>query len=524
MDFPAWKSLYDELIHQNQDLTDIQKFSYLRAYLSGAAANVVESVTFSAANYPIAYQSLVERYQRKRVLANAFLSKILNFQPLSTDNVKQLHNFLDTFDVAVNSLKGLQIPDLGEFFLLQLGLNVLDPVTQCAFETENISENFPTFDNLIKFVKHKCSILELTKGYDKPASPFTKKGASQQKSLVMQSTSYTGHTTPNVKKSFQCSVCHQGEHRIASCPKFLRMDSKKRFHEVRELKLCFACLSSTHSRSECRSAYKCKECGSDSHHSLLHFPTNVSNPPQTTLSSMKHFSSKSGGSHGESLPNQPSSSKVDNPFCSKLEQNSNVQSCANVLLGTAIVQVQDKFGSWHSIRCLLDSGSQTSIISLRLAQLLKLPWKSSSVHISGIDSDLPVKAKGELVCHILPHQKMLKSKTKPINVQAVILSKIANNLSPNVSNVVLEQFSHLTLADQSYLNSNLDSTIDLLIGAEHYCNLMDPSISMLVGNPSAIPTKLGWLLLGKTPSIVPSTSNVCKTFFVTEDFAKILGN
>lgn len=232
---------------------------------------------------------------------------------------------------------------------------------------------------------------------------------------------------------------------------------------------------------------------------------------------MKHFSSKSGGSHGESLPNQPSSSKVDNPFCSKLEQNSNVQSCANVLLGTAIVQVQDKFGSWHSIRCLLDSGSQTSIISLRLAQLLKLPWKSSSVHISGIDSDLPVKAKGELVCHILPHQKMLKSKTKPINVQAVILTKIANNLSTNVSNVVLEQFSHLTLADQSYLNSNLDSTIDLLIGAEHYCNLMDPSISMLVGNPSAVPTKLGWLLLGKTPSIVPSTSNVCKTFFVTED-------
>lgn len=66
------------------------------------------------------------------------------------------------------------------------------------------------------------------------------------------------------------------------------------------------------------------------------------------------------------------------------------------LLGTATVRIKDRDDRWHHIRCIIDPGSQISIISERVAQVLKLPRKYSSIQISGIGAAEPMKAKGFL--------------------------------------------------------------------------------------------------------------------------------
>lgn len=160
--FPAFRSLYDQLIHNNADLSDIQKCSYLKAYLSSSAASYIDHISFVAQNYLLAYQSVVERFGKKRVLANTYLSKIFKFSPLFNDHVKGLKGFLDVFQINVESLKGLNIDDLGEFILLQMGLKALDEKTRLEFETKQIKNNFPKFEDLVKFVRLKCAILDLT--------------------------------------------------------------------------------------------------------------------------------------------------------------------------------------------------------------------------------------------------------------------------------------------------------------------------------------------------------------------------
>jgi len=53
-----------------------------------------------------------------------------------------------------------------------------------------------------------------------------------------------------------------------------------------------------------------------------------------------------------------------------------------VLLVTAVINIQNKSGSWVPCRALLDSGSQLHIITSRLAHTLQLPtYKSAATGI-----------------------------------------------------------------------------------------------------------------------------------------------
>lgn len=61
----------------------------------------------------------------------------------------------------VESLKGLSINNLGEFILLQLGLKALDDKTQLEFKHEQKAGALPKYADLIKFVQHKCSVLDM---------------------------------------------------------------------------------------------------------------------------------------------------------------------------------------------------------------------------------------------------------------------------------------------------------------------------------------------------------------------------
>lgn len=100
-EFPAWKSLYLELIH-NSELSDIQKFTYLKSYLSGPALASINSIKFCSQNYSLAFKALQERYSKKRLLASHHINTIfLHFQSLTNDNVSRLRAFLDNYHIPV---------------------------------------------------------------------------------------------------------------------------------------------------------------------------------------------------------------------------------------------------------------------------------------------------------------------------------------------------------------------------------------------------------------------------------------
>lgn len=157
-----WQTFHDTflaLVHNNQHLSQIEKFHYLLSCLSGTALSVVKGVPVTADNYPVVYKTLVNRFENKRLLATTYLDKICAFPAIKMCNLNELRNLTSLLYESVNALKAVNIENLGEFILFYLASRSLDFDTRKRFESIN-KERIPTFEKLLEFLQDYVKILE----------------------------------------------------------------------------------------------------------------------------------------------------------------------------------------------------------------------------------------------------------------------------------------------------------------------------------------------------------------------------
>ncbi|KAI5725624.1 hypothetical protein M8J77_003545 [Diaphorina citri] len=515
-EFPSWISLFNELVHNSTVLTPIQKFSYLKSYLSGSALKCIETITFTPANYTLAYKSLQDRYSKKRTLASSLMNKLLEFKPLKNDSIHGLRSFLDNFYVIVESIKSLTIINLDEFMLVHLALRVLDQTSSMEFEKEIANKEFPSFKDLVTFIRKKANIMEQMAESQVPASssspsssfkPKPRYTENKHKVLVGTQLSNNDHKLSNQtpRKGVKCYVCEKGPHRLAFCSKFLKYEPSKRFTIVKEMKLCFSCFSTTHASSECKSIYRCRTCGSARHHSLLH-----SSSGQSTTSSHEEMPATSSVSSPSSVNNNV---KFNGVVESCNLGNNQQKSVHTILLGTAVVLIKSKHGQWIPARCVVDPGSQVSIISESLVQRLGLNRKPCSFQITGIGSVGGSRTLGKITCHLSSSQGLNPEPT--LYIEAVIMKKITSTLPNQLSSSVLERFENICLADSTYSQRSPELVdIELLLGAEYYPDIILHSVPIIKGMPSAVPSIFGYLLFGKA-EMQYTAPEECTSLFIS---------
>ncbi|KAL1448522.1 hypothetical protein WDU94_000574 [Cyamophila willieti] len=460
--FSSFHSLFDTLVHSQRGLTIIEKYSYLRSLLSGSALAVIQGFSFSETNYLLAYQTLVNQFSNKRVVANHICNKLWSFKPLAHD--AQLKSFLDTFHVSVEAFKAVGISDTGDFLLLFMALRVLDSSTRQAFENSWIGKPaVPKYKDLLEFVRGRVSVSDLIA----PAPPGKSYPPPNRRAFTANVTS----SEPSSKPVRGCPCCTKS-HRINDCKKFLNLTVSDRYSFLKEKHLCFACFG-PHSRQLCNSKFSCRQCGSKTHHTLLH-----SSP------SPRDSATTSSAAFNAHLPKQ-------------------------VLLGTAVVSVQDHYGHFHDVRALIDAGSMINIITQPLAARLCLPMKPSALSIFGVGSTQPMSPKGHVSCTI-------HSKHYPFSVpiDAAILPNISANIPAlPVNQDVIDRLAGIPLADPNFFSP---APVQMLIGAQCYAELMRTSEPIIPGEPSLVPSNLGILVMGVTPSVfVPSPPQY--NFFISKE-------
>ncbi|XP_023312157.1 uncharacterized protein LOC111692395, partial [Anoplophora glabripennis] len=225
----------------------------------------------------------------------------------------------------------------------------------------------------------------------------------------------------------------------------------------------------SHSISNCSSRFNCRQCNKR-HHTTLHF-----------------FDSGTSAVASETPPttsnDQPSSSSVN-------VMTSLFSFKQSVLLATAIIHVQGADGQYKKCRALLDSGSQASFITSDCANRLDLPKSLTSLSVQGVNQ-MTSSTLGTLKCLV-----------KPPNASAFEIEMI---VIPNICNTVpsskkyfqsIKSISHLSLADPDCGGSGV---VDILLGADVYARVLKPGlIKGKQGEPSAINTIFGWVLIGPT--------------------------
>lgn len=495
--FPAFKSLFDTLVHDT-GLSNIQKFSFLKSYLEYPALSVIDNFDFTDDNYEAAYNKLVKRYTDKRLVGTHYLNKLLQFKPLSNSSPNNLRQFMDVFCVQYESLKVLQIPDLADFVVFNLGMKVLDPDTKRLFEDKHCKKDFPTFSDLLLFVTEQykvASIVQAPSTSKQSTNPYvtssrvnSSQGHKQSlatKSLMSnfqepQDTSWSSQGIEQHLENAKCPLCKH-EHKLSSCEEFSEMTPVKRFETVKSLKLCFACLG-PHPRSSCKSKFSCRSCKNRNHHSMLH-------RDQQSMSKVQNVKSK------------VSTNLAAKDVVTK-EVSTNALSChvkseaspATGLLGTVCGRILSSSGDWINCRMVVDPASESSFITESLVQSLRLPRRKYSIDVVGVGSSKLSTNRGCVSCSIVPRHR----DDPLLSVEAIILPTISSNMPKLQLDVSLsKRFHNLQLADPDF---DKPGAIDLLLGVQHFSDILSDNCVHIKGQPAALDTVFGFLIFGKIPS------------------------
>lgn len=166
---------------------------------------------------------------------------------------------------------------------------------------------------------------------DKPTSVFNNRmtnsnNSRQQLKRVLIANSNSSQAAHNVK----CPLC-SASHRLYYCEQFSRLTVPERSTVVFNAKLCFNCLSSGHSSTQCKYG-SCRKCGKKHNTRLL--------------------DDRRGAIEVPAEPT-PSTSTV----CAQTGPVNLMQVSTTSLLATAIIYIPDRTGTLQPCRAILDSGS-----------------------------------------------------------------------------------------------------------------------------------------------------------------------
>lgn len=404
-----------------------------------------------------------------------------NVQGVRASSPSSLRNVLSVFSENLAAIEQFK-EDMWDFAKFSILLQKLDTDTRNAFELECGDSEVPKYSKLCEFVHKKCRALETTvltsnlsgKKHNYNAKESVNRGATVvTRSLV---TKVESQRTTN-----ECVLC-KGVHPLIKCDQFLNLGPCERHGVIKGEKLCFGCFSKNHSYKWCKEKPKCRVCDGV-HHTLLHFPKRVAEEPS-----------------GESKESFQGESQVsDSAQVSVLA--STLLSPAAVLFATALVDVRDKYGRYQRVRALLDSASQASFMSDKFAKRLGLSRSPLNVPICGLNQMCTSSKLGSVTAVVRPHQKPNPS----FEIDFLVVSTVCDGLARvNTLPTSWDHIQGLELADPHFSNPG---DVDLLLGADIYALVLTPGLKKgNLGEPSAINTVFGWVLLGKVE--VPSKGNV----------------
>ena len=301
----SWWDQYKICIHENEALTDRDRFNYLRMYVKGTARRAIEYIEVSGDNYPKAIEALQRRYGRKRLIIEHFVESLLNIEKNDKVEARSLRSLYDVMVSRYRTLESYE-PKLGE------AQRILVPILQSKlpdeirrkwefqlskFENEEDDQQV-TVEYFFGFLRsHVMSEEAMDKSTSKPKTfPYKGQKGQRRKNGVIRyggrerreegeqenkqppfsatalNADSKGKETLKASGGTQCSNCGKGHH-ISNCFLFERKPIDDRLQVAKDKALCFNCLEPTspsHYSITCRSP-GCSIAGCKrKHHCLLH--------------------------------------------------------------------------------------------------------------------------------------------------------------------------------------------------------------------------------------------------------------
>ena len=91
-------------MHLNINLTDVQKFSYLKSLLESDAARMVDGFALTNSNYARAIDLMKERYGQQHKITHATMQTLLQL-PAPSNSLHSLRHYYDKMEIYIRGLE-----------------------------------------------------------------------------------------------------------------------------------------------------------------------------------------------------------------------------------------------------------------------------------------------------------------------------------------------------------------------------------------------------------------------------------
>ncbi|UYV76985.1 hypothetical protein LAZ67_14002708, partial [Cordylochernes scorpioides] len=454
--------------------------------LSGDAASIIKGFSLTPDTFDKAWLALNERYHCIRDLAYKYCNNILNVKYIKVTNSRNIIELIDTVKLNLRNLEllGINEEQLGNMLLTTFILKKIDRNMNKDFELSLKENTFPTLQDLLTFLeKHR-------KGLDHINGKIYRKEDNVRKTFK------TYQVNTNIIKCIYCN----SSHKLGTCQEFAKLSLDNRIKFVRSKNLCINCLGVNHYANHCKITATCKVCNKKHHTTLHHYNYQRRQGP---ISTTEHQANTSEEQNQHETVNH-----------TVLSNNTSILE-TNIYLSTALMKVFNSNNDKLMCRALIDSGAQKSLITKKLADKLNIAQEHTKVKIAGFNSTMQSQVNKIIKIKLSSIYDHFKFETK-----ALIVKDLSNKI-PNfyTHNPVWPHLNNLKLADPEFY---IPRPIDIIIGADLYLDLIEPGlINVPRDAPSAMNSKLGWIISGRSNMPNNATSTSIQQIYVNHSSAKL---
>ncbi|XP_050338934.1 uncharacterized protein LOC126765270 isoform X3 [Bactrocera neohumeralis] len=160
-DWPDFFSMFNTVVHQDVDLSRIEKFQHLRSSLRDAALDTILSLEISKQSYDKAIDLLKARFDNKRLNFQAHIRDIFQLKRVEGDRVAKLRELSDTVNAHLRALQTMGTKEqIADCLLIQLVSQNLDVKSRAKWEEQTPVSEIPTWNSMARFLEQRCQQLE----------------------------------------------------------------------------------------------------------------------------------------------------------------------------------------------------------------------------------------------------------------------------------------------------------------------------------------------------------------------------
>ena len=463
MNWSSFWASFTSTVGSRETLSVTSKLIYLRKAVKDPDTQLL---LHSPSETPDMYQEVVKelhaRFNRTREILRNLTQRLLQLTTVKQTRL-DLRRLVDSVKMTIDSIKNTGHYDIDAFLTSLVYLTLPSRLQTLWEQSSKKQKGVPPVGQLLTFLRDHAETLPATQpSSGKPVEPpekRTPRRAEKRQDHSFQKQKANVHVvTPAPSYKWECALCKPEKHPLYICSKWLGYTVAQRLSHIQAKNLCSNCLAVGHAASNCKSSYRCRDCGQN-HHTTIHQDAAPPTPVHST---------------------SVASSQVP-----------------DALMMTAQVLLVGPGGHQVQARALIDPGAGISLVSRRVTQLLQVPLSQSNMQFSGVQGT-PCKASKHLANMII---SPLQNKQQQIKFKAAVVQTVTNDLPAQEISPVdeLPHLMGLGLADPTF---HTPGRIDILLGADLYPQIMVklPIVTGAATDPAAQGTIFGWAIVGPVKS------------------------